>query len=191
MYSGLSFEDQLADAEKALQDCIKTHGEFHELVSYKLDAVARLLRSKGIRLQDATNMEARAKSIRKEINTGQMKAASRASKDIMEAMSITSQRRAAQKKAKAKSNFVWLAIVAVIALYGVKVACSPSSTEKQVLEGLIGKMNPATMLQNNLAKGEALIKDTQDKTKEHADEVDALLEDGTQPEDTTAESSGN
>jgi hypothetical protein len=171
MHGGLSFEEQLEDAETALAECIKTHGEFHERVSYKLDAVAKLLRSKGIRIHDAANMEAKAKSIRIGINTGQMKAASRTSKEIVEAMSITAQRRAAQRRSNKVQTIVWALVAFAVFVFGAKFVSDPANAK------LINSLLPTALLKN-IEKEPILIQDTGAKTKEHNEQVDQILNEG-------------
>lgn len=59
MDSASEIDTQLLDAEEALKQAEETHGQDHIAVSYCLDNVARMLRSRGIRALDAANMDAR------------------------------------------------------------------------------------------------------------------------------------
>src|SRR3990167_480710 len=59
-----TLENAMAEAERALQVAIDSHGAEHPVVAECLEDLARLLRVSKTRLLDAANLEARAKVIK-------------------------------------------------------------------------------------------------------------------------------
>jgi hypothetical protein len=193
MQTDAHFQSQLAEAEALVKKAEQENGVNDISVSYRLDAVVRLLRSKGLRLQDANEMETRARRIRVDINTGQMAKLTPLSRDISEAIRTAAKRK---EEEKAKSTMITVAVTSLVLVVAVRLIYFPSAGERAATLGAlkgINKVMPTTVVMDMINKGETMLNDTKEATDKHNEEVNKWLGDDatTAGTDTATDSSSD
>ena len=177
MAKGPSLESQIEEAEAALRIAEVTYGSDSLKVSYCLDKLAQLLRSRGIRTLDAANMAARAQAIRIKSNNTALKSIESGSDDTFEAIRIAARRRQKEKLQRTLLLTGWLGAWVVII---VKFMMAPSPGQWEAAQSLLTKVQdilPSTAAENLLDRGRAIAKEAEDANKKHNDQVEEYLGD--------------
>jgi hypothetical protein len=175
MYEGVDFEKDLAAAEAALKTAEETFGPDHVNVSYALDKVSKLLRSKGVRTLDAVNLEARAKQIRIKANKDHMSSLTSEQREISANIKV-----ATVKQDKAKSRNATLAAVfaVVCLLVTAKLFLAPTASERKMTQNVLAsvkQMMPTTVLQHMVDTGMKAADEAKAAGKKHSDQLDSYM----------------
>lgn len=175
MYKGVDFDRDLAEAQAALKKAEETYGPDHVNVSYRLDEMAKLLRSNGGRTLDAVNIEARAKVIRIKANKTDMQKLTSQHHEISDAVRTAGQKQQAEKTRQA---FTTVAIVCVCLVIAGRLLLAPSPSERQAAQSFLKNvktMLPTTIVQNMVDKGQASAKDVEVANKKHNDQIEQYM----------------
>lgn len=168
-------DSELSDAEAALKKAELKHGNDHIAVSYCLDNVVRILRSRGIRALDAANMDARARAIRINCNNDSAGDAYRKMVDISEAIAVATKRQRAERQ---RRTIVRLLSVVVIGLVVGKLTLAPSRAEREFVGGAIKNVHsvlPTSYVQNVLGQGKVAVESAKAANDLHNKQLESFM----------------
>jgi len=166
---------EISDAEAALKQAEEIYGKNHIKVSYCLDDLVRILRTRGARALDCANMEARARAIRIRCN-GQQSTSSRHMGEITEAMTIASKRMRSEKRRRA--ILVSVCVVAIGLAIG-KLVLAPSQAERTLVQKSIKNVEsalPTTYVQNVVIQGKAAADSAQTANDLHNKQIESFVD---------------
>ncbi|MBY0357860.1 MAG: hypothetical protein K2W82_07650 [Candidatus Obscuribacterales bacterium] len=176
MVSDDIFAAELAEAEAKLAQTEETLGKDDIKVSYCLDKVAEMLRSKKIRTLDAANMEARAKAIRAKHHQGTKAATTEKQQQIAETIKRTSEKQHRQRKNKKRMQ---IAAATIFVLGAAQPFVLPTAEEKKAVESLIAaakNFKPNEMAKSFMDKNTDGAKAAAAQQQAHNDEIDQYID---------------
>jgi len=183
-------EKELADAEAALQKAEEEFGKDDIKVSYRLDAIVRILNTNKIRTLDAKNLEARARQIRIKVNQADLAKITPQMQQVSEAVKIASKR---QEKEKNQRGLVSACVVLVFAGIACKYIFYPTPGERKIGLEIMKKVDavlPSTMVKQMIDKGQQAVKDVEVANKAHSDQIDRVMDGNLQGLDGTGNGMG-
>ena len=172
MNKDVHLDAEIAQAEADVKTAEAEHGPNDIRVSYRLDALAKLLRKQGVRVLDAANIEARAKAIRVKLNTGAISTLTPQSHDISEAVRTASKRNEEERR---KRTYIKVGSIVVVSLIAAKLILSPPTGAHEAMQRILSKIAEASPLRTIIKtydSGKSLINNMEDATKKHNEEIE-------------------